>query len=199
MLSRCACFMPSSKFLVIAFAAVLLTGSLSAQSTIWDESIQGDLPANLGPIYAGSNLVAGVVGLGASGDALVDKDVVKFTIPSGFFLKNFVVTAVTSKALAFSLDTVTPTATNSLAFHIFQSYNFDLLLLAQPYGSQPAGNYQFSVTTALNDISARNYNLDLVVASVPEPASIWLFASALPVACLVYRRIFPPPVPSPAR
>ncbi len=42
--------MPSSKLLIIAFAAVLLTGSLSAQSTIWDESIQGDLPANLGPI-----------------------------------------------------------------------------------------------------------------------------------------------------
>ena len=192
------------KIIALAAATVVLAPGLSAQTVLWNEYAQGDLPASLGPINPGSNLVFGAVGYGAGGNfTRYDEDRVLFNIPSGLTLQQLLVETLTGDVLFFDLQRVTSAATNDVAFRMFPSGAgpADLLLLARPYGPQPAATYLLSVGPALSELSLRNYALDFVVATVPEPATASLLAAALPLILFKRRRrawAMPPNCPAAA-
>jgi len=175
--------------IVLPISIALLWVSPSHASTLWDESIDGDLsndelaPTDLPALDLGSNLIFGSIGLSSSSD---DGDTARFTVPTGWILSQVVLETYQDGAyydyVPFSLyrgaSTSDPLVESILLSE--SSAGTDLLQFDSAPGPQPAGDYAFefgSIHQANSEDERSLYSIRLNI--IPEPSTMLLFAVGL--------------------
>jgi len=209
--------MRSASALQYCFFAIvsMLVATAPAKATDYNEAISGDLSNNQAAptpltLSLGSNAIIGsVTGSSDSQDWIV------FTIQPGFVMNSFVNAAYTSSDTqgftGFQFGSAFVGSTFAAASYAgyahfgtgatnpstpMSTVGVDLLpLMADPNVAQgasgftpplQAGTYSFLIQQLG---SATNYQFDISVAAVPEPASVWLFGlGSVGMLAMVRRR-----------
>jgi hypothetical protein len=160
-------------------------------STLWDESVSGDLSSNgLSPTSLaaglGSNIVLGTAGAPQGSD--IDRDYFSFTVPDGALLSSIMLLPNTAVAGGFSFIgiqpgpqlTVSPGGAGASAMIAFGHYsNAEIgtnILPSLGQQSLPSGTYSFWVQ---DTGGAANFGFDFQIAPVPLPGAALLFFSGL--------------------
>src|SRR5215831_17958756 len=140
--------------------ALGLTALAADASTLWDESVSGDLSSNgLSPTSlsasVGSNIVLGTAGAPQGSD--IDRDYFSFTIPDGMLLSSIMLLPNTATAGGLSFIgiqpgpqlTVSPTGAGAAAMIAFGHYsNAEIgtnILPSLGQATLPSGTYSFWV------------------------------------------------------
>jgi hypothetical protein len=177
---------------ITLLASAFLYGAAAHCSSIYDESVSGDLSNNgLAPtvltVSIGANDVLGTTGKSAAG--VIDRDYFTFTVPQGLELTGITVLPGTGTLGPLGESfigvgsgpevTVSTAATDATGLLGWDHYGTEdiglniLPLMGMGVGATdftaplPAGTYSFWVQEA--SVGTVNYDLDFVVA--PEPAS----------------------------
>lgn len=187
----------------VLVSALACAGAVSAQSsTVWDESLQGDLsstglqPTSLA-MAAGANRILGVVGDGGLG---VDRDYFSFTVPVGAVLSAVMLlnnTFVSGGASFIAIQagpqvSVTPTGGGADALLGYGHYttdqvNTDILpsIVFGPVSTLPSGVYSVWVQDTGGPAP---YGFDFIMTAVPEPAALGMMLAGLVLVGSTRRR-----------
>ncbi|MCP4107018.1 MAG: PEP-CTERM sorting domain-containing protein [Desulfobacteraceae bacterium] len=158
----------------------------SHATTIWDESVNGDLsnissaPSDISVLISGSNIIVGSIGAFFTSD---NTDIFNFTVPAGYVLSNVILETYDYGA---SYDYVPVTlfdgATSSdpiIEFMLLTEWGAgtDLLQFDSAPGAQSAGIYtmKFSSKQPVNSSGSSLYSVNLIVSPTPEPSTFFLF------------------------
>jgi len=165
-------------------------------STLWDESLDGDLsndgfsPTQL-VAALGSNVVLGIAGTPVGSD--IDRDYFRFTVPDGARLSSIMLLGNTAVAGGVSFIgiqpgpqlTVSPTGAGASSLIAFGHYGNaeigtnllpSLLVTPNPTSSLPSGIYSIWVQ---DTGGAAPYGFDFQIAPVPLPGAALLLLSGL--------------------
>jgi hypothetical protein len=175
--------------LISMFSGVAPAG---AAVVLWNESLHGDSPASLGGLSAGANQILGYVGHGGSSGDFIDGDQVRFSIPAGTVMAEFLVQMLSGDSyMNFSVHRDTNVGDNTVEFRLADAGDgvIDLLKFDSASGPQPAMDY-FYVVGGGGTSDLKGYRITIVVAAIPEPstASAFLLGSSVMIACRRRRR-----------
>ena len=171
------------------FAIGLAISSLAGATTVWDETVNGDLSSSATSpsaltIGVGSNVILGRMGTLATGG--VDPDFFRFTIAPGTRLTAINVTAYSPDESAgggsfFAIASGTSISTNNPGLHLSNTLLSDVGDILPQLSSNPVyggtglpanpgpGTYTAWFQETLTSVG---YGFDLVVTPIPEPTTI---------------------------
>lgn len=192
-------------------AGLALLAATAPALAAWDESVNGDLSNDgLAPSFAafvaGSNGLSGTTGRAFSGGP-VDRDYLHFTVPAGHVLQSlWVLPGTTSlgggafiglmSGTQFTVPPDTLSAAGMLGWTIFGADQigsdlFDVMSVPSLDSSGftvplPAGDYSLWIQELA--VGSAVYNLDFVVAEVPEAPTALAMLGGLALLAAALRR-----------